>query len=93
MAKQKFTIAHDVRIDGKHVRSGSPIELDARDGKDASTLNNLLSSNRIVEVDAAHKHLEEATRTPEAEPAKELPKAELKAEQKAERAEHKGSEK
>lgn len=60
MAKQKFTIAHDVRMDGKHVKAGSPIELDASNDRDAMTLNNLLASDRIIETEAAHKHIAEA---------------------------------
>jgi len=60
MAKQKFTIAHDIRAGGKHIKAGSPIELDPTDDADAMSLNNLLANNRIVEVDAAHKSLADA---------------------------------
>lgn len=61
MAKKTFTIAHDIRMNGKHVASGSKIELDATQQKDAVTLNGLLSSNRIVEIEAAHKHLKDCS--------------------------------
>lgn len=70
MAKQKFTIAHDIRFDGKHVKAGSPIELDASDDADAATLHNLLSSNRIKEVDKALDALHPAP-APTSEPAKQ----------------------
>lgn len=61
MAKQKFTIAHDTRFDGQHVEAGSIIELDNDNDSDAAHLNNLLGSGRIVEVEAAHKHLREGS--------------------------------
>lgn len=82
MAKQKFAIAHDVRYNGEHLKAGSPVELDARDGKDAAELHNLLSSNRIVDADIpkAQRALSEADEAPPApkaagEPSKAAPAA------------------
>jgi hypothetical protein len=73
MAKQKFTVTADCRINKKHVAAGSKVELDPSNKDDYSTLSNLLGSDRIVETDKAleamQKALEPAKASPEPPPA------------------------
>lgn len=90
MAKQKFTIAHDIRMGGKHIPNGSPIELDATETKDAMTLHNLLSSNRIKEVDTALKALADAQVKSSDVSAGVIQSVHPPVEPKAEKAEKKG---
>jgi hypothetical protein len=53
MAKQNYTINHDIRLAGQVVKAGSKFSLDPEDKADAELLSVLRASGRLVEDQSA----------------------------------------
>lgn len=48
MAKQTFTLRHDIRLGGTHLNAGQTVSLDPEDAGDAKVLADLKASDRIA---------------------------------------------